>query len=95
MQKEKSTLNQPKPIINKETMTAFAQYLLKIEKIYEEIGFNTLLRKIPKAWHFNEDTIIDIMEVLIENHTIKTFDMKMTATSIKFYPLSVTQKPTK
>ncbi len=80
-----------KPVINKETMTAFAQYLIKIEKIYEEISFHTILRKIPKQWHFAEEAIIDILEVLIENHTIPTFDMKMTTHSVKFYPVGSKQ----
>lgn len=76
-----------KPVINKKTMTEFAQYLIKSEKIYEEISFQTILRKIPKDWNYDEEILIDVLEVLIEKHTIPSFDMKMTRNSLKFYPL--------
>ena len=80
-----------KPVINKKTMTEFANALIKYENLYEEIGFHTILRKLPKDWNYTEDVIIDLLEVLIEKHTIHTFDMKMTANSLKFYPLGTMQ----
>ena len=63
----------------------FTIFLLKKSKSYEEISFQTILRKIPKEWQFTELILIDAIENLIENKGISSFNMKMTANSLKFY----------
>ena len=75
-----------KAVINKQTMKEFTVFILKKAKIYEEIGFETILRKLPPAWNFSEPILIDILEAIIESNTITAIRLKMTATSLKFYP---------
>ena len=89
-QKEKKTeKTDPKiskgAVINKQTMKEFTVFILKKAKIYEEIAFETILRKIPLSWNFTEPILIDILEAIIESNTVTAIRMKMTASSLKFY----------
>ncbi|MHA1584470.1 MAG: hypothetical protein ACTSVU_02395 [Promethearchaeota archaeon] len=83
---KKSTIKKAK--IDGETMKEFSIFLLNKAKIYEEIAFKTIIRKIPKEWHFKEEILIDVLETMIENNAIHSIKMKMTASSLKFYPQS-------
>jgi hypothetical protein len=83
----KTTKTVRKPVVNKTTMTEFAKILIEKEQIYEEIGFDTILRKLPASWAFTRETIIDLLEAFIQNQMIKSFRMKMTTNSLKFYSL--------
>ena len=74
-----------KAIINKQTMKEFTVFILKKAKVYEEISFETILRKLPPSWNFTEPILIDVLEALIESKTITAIKMKMTALSLKFY----------
>ena len=74
-------------IITKQIEKEFTIFLLKKSKSYEEISFQTILRKIPKEWHFNEAILIDAIEKIIENKGISSFNLKMTANSLKLYPI--------
>jgi len=71
--------------ITKQILKEFSIFLLKKSKSYEEISFQTILRKIPKEWQFTELKLIDTIENIIENKGISSFNMKMTAKSLKFY----------
>jgi len=71
--------------ITKQILKEFTIFLLKKSKSYEEISFQTILRKIPKEWLFTELVLIDTIENIIENKGISSFNMKMTANSLKFY----------
>ncbi|MHA1474976.1 MAG: hypothetical protein ACTSQ5_07290 [Promethearchaeota archaeon] len=71
--------------ITKQILKEFTIFLLKKSKSYEEISFQTILRKIPKEWQFTERYLIDTIENIIENKGISSFNMKMTANSLKFY----------
>jgi hypothetical protein len=73
--------------ITKQIVKEFTIFLLKKSKSYEEISFQTILRKIPKEWQFTELNLIDTIENIIENKGISSFKMKMTANSLKFYPI--------
>lgn len=73
--------------ITKQILKEFTIFLLKKSKSYEEISFQTILRKIPPEWHFTEPILIDAIENIIENKSISSFNMKMTANSLKFYPI--------
>jgi len=73
--------------ISKQILKEFTIFLLKKSKSYEEISFKTILRKIPNEWQFTELILIDTIENLIENKGISSFNMKMTANSLKFYPI--------
>ena len=73
--------------ITKQIEKEFTIFLLKKSKSYEEISFKTILRKIPKVWQFTEPILIDTIENIIENKGISSFNMKMTADSLKFYSL--------
>ena len=78
--------NLPKnPKVTKQILKEFTIFLLKKSKSYEEISFQTILRKIPKEWLFTELILIDTIENIIENKGISSFNMKMTANSLKFY----------
>lgn len=78
----KSTGESKKIIISKDVAKEFTIFLLQKQKIYEEIGFDTILRKIPKQWGFSEPILIDLIEILIEKNAING---KMTAHSLKFH----------
>lgn len=81
-------LNLPKNTkITKQILKEFTIFLLKKSQSYEEISFQTILRKIPKKWQFSELILIDTIENIIENKGISSFNMKMTANSLKFYPV--------
>jgi len=73
--------------ISKQILKEFTIFLLKKSKIYEEISFQTLLRKIPKEWQFTESILIDAIENIIDNEGISSFNMKMTANSLKLYSI--------
>ena len=73
--------------ITKQIEKEFTIFLLKKSKSYEEMSFQTILRKIPKEWQFTELVLIDTIESIIENKGITSFNMKMTASSLKFYPI--------
>jgi len=73
--------------ITKQILKEFTIFLLKKSKSYEEISFQTILRKIPKEWLFTELNLIDTIENIIENKGISSFDMKMTSSSLKFYTI--------
>ncbi len=73
--------------ITKQILKEFTIFLLKKSKSYEEISFQTILRKIPKEWQFTELKLIDTIENIIENKGISSFNMKMTANSLKFYSI--------
>ncbi len=73
--------------INKQILKELKLFLLKKSKIYEEISFQTMLRKIPNEWGFSEANLIDAVENIIENKGITSINLKMTANSIKFYPI--------
>jgi len=73
--------------ITKQILKEFTIFLLKKSKSYEEISFQTILRKIPKEWQFSEPVLIDAIENIIENKGISSFNMKMTASCLKFYPV--------
>ena len=73
--------------ISKQNIKEFTIFLLKKSKSYEEISFQTILRKIPKEWQFTEPILIDAIENIVESKSISSFNMKMTATSLKFYPI--------
>ena len=73
--------------ISKQILKEFTIFLLKKSKSYEEISFQTLLRKIPKEWQFTESILIDAIENIIENKGISTFNMKMTGNSLKLYSI--------
>ena len=77
-----------KPVILKTTMKDLQQILVAKAKIYEEMAFHTILRKIPPKWHFTESVLIDILEALIENDMfhLDKLTLKLTANSVKFYP---------
>ena len=78
----KSTGESKKVVISKEVVKELTIFLLQKQKIYEEIGFDTILRKIPKQWGFNEPILIDLLEILIEKDAIGA---KMTAHTLKFF----------
>jgi len=85
---EEPQSNSQNPVILKTTMKDLQQFMIAKAKIYEEMAFHTILRKIPSKWHFTEPVLIDILEALIENdmfHKDK-LALKMTAHSVKFYP---------
>lgn len=71
--------------ISKQILKEFTIFLLKKSKSYEEISFQTMLRKIPKEWQFTEPILIDAIENIIESKGISSFNMKMTANSLKLY----------
>jgi len=73
--------------ITKQILKEFTIFLLKKSKSYEEISFQTILRKIPKEWQFTELKLIDTIENIIENKGISSFNMKMTSNSLKFYSI--------
>ena len=73
--------------ISKQILKEFTIFLLKKSKSYEEISFQTILRKIPKEWQLTESILIDAIENIIESKGISSFNMKMTASSLKFYPI--------
>ena len=73
--------------ISKQIVKEFTIFLLKKSKSYEEMSFQTILRKIPKEWQFTEPILIDTIENIIENKGITSFNMKMTAGSLKFYSI--------
>ena len=78
--------NMPKNTkITKQILKEFTIFLLKKSKSYEEISFQTILRKIPKEWLFTELILIDTIENIIESKGISSFNMKMTANSLKLY----------
>ncbi len=72
--------------ITKQILKEFTIFLLKKSKSYDEISFPTIIRKIPKDWQFTEPVLIDAIEKIIESKGISSFNMKMTASSLKFYP---------
>ncbi|MHA1562026.1 MAG: hypothetical protein ACTSPA_07845 [Promethearchaeota archaeon] len=72
--------------ITKQILKEFTIFLLKKSKSYEEISFQTILRKVPKEWRFSEPILIDAVENIIDNKGISSFAMKMTANSLKFFP---------
>ncbi|UYP46201.1 hypothetical protein NEF87_002486 [Candidatus Lokiarchaeum ossiferum] len=74
-----------KAVISKQTMKEFTIFILKKAKIYEEIAFETILRKLNPAWNFTEPVLIDVLEAIIESNTVTAIKMKMTANSLKFY----------
>ncbi len=73
--------------ISKQILKEFTIFLLKKSKSYEEISFQTILRKIPNEWQFTDQILIDTIENIIESKSVSSFNMKMTATSLKFYPI--------
>ena len=73
--------------IRKQIVKEFTIFLLKKSKSYDEMSFQTILRKIPTEWKFTEPLLIDIIESIIENKGITSFNMKMTASSLKFYSI--------
>ena len=85
---EKPGKNLMNPVISKTTMTELQQFMVTKAKIYEEMAFHTILRKIPSNWNFSEPALIDVLEILIEKEMFKKakLSLKMTASSVKFYP---------
>lgn len=77
-----------KPVILKTTMKELQQFMVSKAKIYEEMAFHTILRKLPPTWHFTEPVLIDVLEALIENEVFQKekLTLKITASSVKFYP---------
>ena len=77
-----------KPVILKTTMKELQQFMVSKAKIFEEMAFHTILRKLPPTWHFTEPILIDVLEALIENDVFQKekMSLKMTASSVKFYP---------
>ncbi|QEE14699.1 hypothetical protein DSAG12_00513 [Promethearchaeum syntrophicum] len=73
--------------IPQQIVKEFTIFLLKKSKSFEEMSFQTILRKIPKEWQFTELILIDTIESIIEKKGITSFNMKMTANSLKFYPI--------
>ena len=73
--------------ISKQILKEFTIFLLKKSKSYEEMSFQTMLRKIPKEWQFTEPILIDAIENIIESKGISSFNMKMTANSLKLYSI--------
>ena len=74
--------------ITKQILKEITIFLLKKSKSYEEISFQTILRKIPIEWQFTESILIDAIENIIESKGISSFNMKMTVSSLKFYPIN-------
>jgi hypothetical protein len=69
----------------------FTYFLLEKTKYYEEISFDTILRKIPPEWSItNESTIIDMIELILAHGLVTG---RMTATSLKFYGYPLPEKP--
>ena len=85
--KSKLTNNPNNIKITKQIVKEFTIFLLKKSKSYEEMSFQTILRKIPNEWQFTEPVLIDTIENIIENKGITSFNMKMTADSLKFYSI--------
>ena len=87
---EKPPMDLQKPVISKTTMKELQQFMVSKAKIYEEMAFHTILRKISPKWHFTEPVLIDVLEALIEKEVFKKekLTLKMTASSVKFYPNS-------
>ncbi len=74
-----------KPQDSAEMIKEFSIFLLKKAKIYEEIGFDTILRKFSSNWNLSKPQLVDVLENIIENKVISSIDLKMTANSLKFY----------
>jgi hypothetical protein len=86
---EEPQTNIQKPVILKTTMKELQQFIVAKAKMYEEMAFHTILRKLPPKWHFTEPVLIDILEALIENDVFhkEKLTLKMTASSVKFYKM--------
>ncbi|MHA1744932.1 MAG: hypothetical protein ACTSWW_02965 [Promethearchaeota archaeon] len=87
---EEPQTNIKKPVILKTTMRELQQFMVAKAKMYEEMAYHTILRKLPPKWHFTEPVLIDILEALIENDVFdkEKLTLKMTASSVKFYNMS-------
>jgi hypothetical protein len=60
----------------------FTLFLIEKAKYYEEISFDTILRKIPPAWDIREESVlIDLIEKILEHGLLQG---KITAHSLKF-----------
>ena len=83
--KTNPTLHQSKAkdlAFTKAMIKDFTLFMLKKAKIYDEISYYTIIRKLPPKLRLSEERLIDLLEKIIEKGGLQA---KLTATAVKYY----------